>query len=405
MKKINLTILITTLISLSVGNHAFGSGFALYETSARGVAMGGAVIGHFNDSSVVFANPALITDAEKDGVLFGLSFINPGMRIEVETPNGKQSFSPKDQWFPPPFFFYNTKLNEKFFLGLGFYTPYGLGIHHSPDWFGRFSSVETLISAYNFNPNIAWKVSDRFSMAFGLDLVYFNILLTRNIRPIDKLLNVEGDALGLGGNISFSYKLSDNLGLGLVYRSEVREEIKGDYYVEGIPGEYGVWENLTLPQSLSFGANYTGIDKWDIGVIATWTGWSSYDNLTLHFDQPLLGAVKEAGSDKNWNNVWRFGVGAEYELSEYAHVAFGYVYDQDPINLDHADYLLPAGDRHVFSLGFNTKLTESWNLGITYARVILADEHLHARPQDQLTDTKFISGRSNVVSVDFSTTF
>ena len=83
--------------------HASAAGFALYETSTRGVAMGGATMGQYNDASAVYANPALITDSDRPALLLGTSLINPGMDIELQTPAGSSTYTPEDKWFPPPF--------------------------------------------------------------------------------------------------------------------------------------------------------------------------------------------------------------------------------------------------------------------------------------------------------------
>ena len=391
--------------ALMVAGEAGAAGFALYETSSRGVAMGGATMGQYNDASAVYANPALITDAEKPSLLFGTSLINPGMDIELQTAEGRKTYTPEDKWFPPPFAYYTHKLTDSLWFGFGLYTPFGLGVEHSNAWPGRFASVETEITTLNFNPNIAWKVNDKLSLALGLDILYFDITITRNIPVLDRLLDITADSVGFGANAALAYKITDDLGFGFVYRSEVREELEDTATVHGIPGSWGVWENLTLPQSVSFGLNYSGIEKWNFGLIATWTGWSSYDNLTLHFNPPLLGSVPEAGADKRWPNVWRFGAGAEYQFSEQSFVELGYVYDCDPINLDYADYLLPAGSRHILSAGLRTMISDNWEMGIAFAKILLQDEEVSARPAQGVYQTKFKNGDANVYSIQFSRSF
>ncbi len=381
------------------------AGFALYETSTRSMAMGGATMGLYGDPSAVYANPALITDSEGQGLLFGFALVNPGMDIELQTPAGRSVYKPEDKWFPPPFAYYTRGLTDSLWLGLGFYTPFGLGVEHSNVWPGRFASVETQITGFDFNPNIAWKVNDRLSLALGLDIVYFDITISRNVPVIDRLLEITADAFGYGANAALAYKLTDNLGFGIVYRTEVREELEDSAEVSGIPGKWGVWEDITLPQSLSFGLNYTGIEKWNFGVAAVWTGWTSYDNLTLHFDPPLLGTIPEAGADKKWKDVWRFEAGVEYQLSEETYVQVGYVYDCDPINLSYADYLLPPGDRHILSAGLRTMITDNWELGIAFSKTILTEEELEARPAQGIYQTKFKNGDAKTYAVQLSRKF
>lgn len=402
MKKLDILL---TAVAVFFAFHAFSAGFALYETSTRGVGMGGATMGLYNDASAVYANPAMMTDCDTSAVLFGVSLVNPGMDVRLETPAGPNTYTPEDQWFPPPYLFYVRKMSDSVWGGLGIYTPFGLGVKHATDWPGRFSSVETKISTFNFNPNVAWKVNDRLSLAAGLDVMYFDITLTRNVPVIDRLLDNKDGCVGYGGNLALAYKITDDLGFGLTYRSEIREEIEGEGFIDGLPGKYKVSENLTLPQSVSAGFNYTGIENWNFGIMATWTGWSSYDNLTLHFDPALLGSIPEAGADKKWNDVWRFGVGVEYRFSDQSLIEFGYIYDKDPINLDYADYLLPAGDRNIVSAGLRTMLTDNWEFGIAFAKIFLKDESIESRPSQGILPTQFKKGDAKVCSFQLSRTF
>lgn len=391
---------------LFAAGHASAAGFALYETSARGIAMGGATMGLYNDASAVYANPALITDSGPQETLFGLSLINPSMEIELQTPYGTSSYSPEDKWFPPPFAYYTRQLDDSLWLGLGLFTPFGLGVEHDSDWPGRFSSVDVEITTFNVTPELAWKISDSVSVALGLDVMYFDITLRRNIPAVDRMLDIQADSLGYGGTAALSWKATDTLGLGLVYRSEVRQEIENhDTHIRGIPGNYKCWETLTLPQSASIGLNYSGVEKWNFGAIATWTDWRSYEDITLHFKPALLGAATKAKSDKCWNDVWRLGAGAEYKFSDQSFIEFGYVYDEDPIPSAHADYMLPAGDRHIISVGLRTMISDNWEMGIAFAKTLLRDKTIHARPEEGIYETKFKDGDSNIYSIQLSRKF
>lgn len=384
---------------------AQAAGFALYETSPRGVAMGGATMGSYFDASAVYANPSLMTDSDNASFMAGISLINPGMELEVQEENGVNSYDPKDQWFPPVFAYYVHKINDDFWFGIGEYTPYGLGVKHDSNWPGRFNSVETKFTSFMLSPTLAWKVNDQFSVAAGAEAMYLKVVITRNIPGIDQYLDMEADSIGFGGNLSLKWEFAENWGLGFIYRSEVREDIEGDAVVKSYNHKTKVSEVLTLPQSASLGINCDAIERWHFGVIATWTDWTSYDNLTLSFDPPLLGKISESGADKKWNAVWRFGTGVQYDISEYASFMLGYAYDQDPIDISYGDYLLPAGDRHIMSIGLRSKISEKWDFQISFAKIILKDKKLKGRAEDFVYDTKFTDGDARVVSVAFSREF
>ena len=56
---------------------AFGAGFGIYEASARGAAVGGALVGKAGDATANYFNPADIANATNIQIATGVTFINP----------------------------------------------------------------------------------------------------------------------------------------------------------------------------------------------------------------------------------------------------------------------------------------------------------------------------------------
>ena len=65
MKKVYLLVLASGVSSV-----AFSAGFALYEGSARGNALGGSVVGKAVDASANFYNPATLSDLTNKAFAF-----------------------------------------------------------------------------------------------------------------------------------------------------------------------------------------------------------------------------------------------------------------------------------------------------------------------------------------------
>ncbi len=394
-------------LALAVGTgQALAAGFALYETSSRGIALGGATLGSSQGAATIYDNPAGMTALPGSSMEVGFAVIHPCMDIDVATPAGKKRYSPDDKWFPPPFAYYTRQMSDELWLGVGLYSPYGLGVEHdAADWPGRYNSVETLITAFDLNPSIAYKVNDRLSLAAGLQIMYFDIKLTRYIPDVPYLMELTGDSVGFGGNAALAYKIVDDLTLGLVYRSEVKQSVEGDAEI-GPLQKTDAEGDITLPASYSAGLNYTGVDKWNFGAVATYTGWSSYDELVMSFNPPLLGKAPQSVSEKDWSNVWRFGLGAEYQATEKLVLQGGYVYDKDPINVkEHADYLLPPGDRHIVSLGANYTFDSQWRLGVALAYLMLDDVTIKPRPLEGVFPTEFTNGDTLIASLSLARMF
>ena len=65
------------------------AGFSIYEASARGNALGGALVGSTGDASANYYNPANLTELPGVNSMVGVTLINPGGHIE--TPTGDTS--------------------------------------------------------------------------------------------------------------------------------------------------------------------------------------------------------------------------------------------------------------------------------------------------------------------------
>ena len=72
MKKVNLAVLAACSSSM-----AFAAGFALYEGSARGNALGGGVMGRAVDASANFYNPATLSDLTNTVITVGMTTEHP----------------------------------------------------------------------------------------------------------------------------------------------------------------------------------------------------------------------------------------------------------------------------------------------------------------------------------------
>jgi long-chain fatty acid transport protein len=104
----------------------------------------------------------------------------------------------------------------------------------------------------------------------------------------------------------------------------------------------------------------------EIGVI--YTRRCRVRQLDIKFNN-ALGTVSE---EKNWRDVWRVQVGVEYRAADWLDLRGGYYFDQEPIPDKYADYIVPASDRHYFSLGPGFRWRR-WSLDLSYTFMFMAD--------------------------------
>ena len=373
MKK--LILFITVVLAV---NAVFAAGFGIYEASPRGNALGGTLVGSTRDASAVYYNPANMTEMTNVSVMVGVSFINPFCDTKVDG-IGQPKMNPG--WFVDPTFYATIPLPADFALGIGGFSEFGLGTKYGTNWMLAGDTIETTIKQYTLNPVLAYKVTDWWSIAGGLKMSY--ITFNNKKHPLNGFpglprhafsSELDGHDYAIGYNFATDFKILDNLSFGLHYRSMLKHDIKGDFTMKGptIPGlmappyHLPAAARLDLPQSITGGINWDATEKLHLGFVATWTQWSSVDN--IKFRIPQFGYNEPL----HWKDAWRFGWGAEYDLTDDFAVRLGYVHDRDPSG-KHGTTMLPPGDRHIIGTGFGWYVWRTLRLDVGYNFIIMQD--------------------------------
>jgi len=413
--------------------HVHGAGFGLYEASARGNAMGGALVGATGDASANYYNPANLTALAGTYTLFGATAVHPTLHI---TAGGDKEHLDAG-WFAPPHAYLSHQVADDWFVGMGLYSEFGLGTRYDRDWDLNWSSTETHLETLTINPNLACKVTDRLSLAAGLRVMwldfesrktpYSNAQIGSLPYPYPPLpvygnmrTRIQGDSWGYGYVLALSYKLTDTLDAGFVYRSAVRQTVKGDIEVASdahttvpidIPnplpsGNASARGEIELPPSWTAGLNYRPVERLNLGLAAIYTEWSSYDDLTMTFGPTLSNSnkLRSSSEEKNWNDVWRLSAGAEYLLTERWSLQCGYVYDFDPISQSHTDTMLPPGDRHIVSVGAGYAVG-SWTVNASYGLIILMPCERTVSSGSRSTEADFDDGYCQLIALSVGKRF
>jgi len=395
-------VLTMVLMAGALGPAARGAGFGIYEGSARGDALGGTLVGRADDASAIYYNPAGITQLPGDQFMVGAMLIAPKTDVRTLTPQGWITSSTKDNAWIPPHVYATHQINDSLWLGAGLFSRFGLGTEFDPNWPGRYNSFTADIRSLTLNPDIAVKLTDQLSLAVGVNATWFDIKLERKIPGTpgpDHILTLKGDDTAFGYNVGVRYAPNDWLALGASYLGKVRENVKGDANLGGAQTDAS--DHVELPDEFSFGIAVKASPKITVEVGATYTGWNSFDQLDLKFANPqVLGP--QVVIPKNWSNVWRYQAGVEYAATKALTLRAGYVYDEEPIPQETADYLVPANDRQLFSLGCGYRWTR-WMLDVSYTYLMIKDRHITARPMDGVLESDYSNGCAHMVGVSVST--
>ena len=392
------------MVSLALASSgALGSGFGLYEPSARYHALGGAVVGKAVDASANFANPATLTDLTN--YEFTVGFVTEHPRGKVSVNHSEENMDPGLFWLPH--LMIAAPLPADFTFGLGISAEYGLGTRYSRSWPMNWNCYETTVQGLVINPNLAYKITDKWSVAAGLRWLYFdfeqykqmnftyNHPLAGNLPVGSMKYRLKGDNGwdGFGWQIGTKYDILDNLSVGIVYKAAIDTTIKGrtsahatvqnaqidamGYNLEqqaaGMTGKADA--DITLPQSVTFGVNWDPVEKWHTGVAFSWTEWSEFDQLIFNIPK---GGVKTASPiPLNWKDTWRGSIGVAYDFLEDWTAMLSYTYDMDCTSSDQSSAMLPPASRHILAGGLAWDIGWGIEAALSYSCIFMNGFEMH----------------------------
>lgn len=379
---------LSALIAGAFASTSIAAGFALSEESARGNAMQGALVGSTRDVSAIFYNPANLTELEGDGIhtMLGITLARPDYNVRALGRLTDQ----KESIFPLPHFYIGGKLADSLYWGFGEYIEYGLGTQYEgrKSWPLAADSSKTKITCFTLSPTLAWQATDSLSLGAGFRALYMELISDRMVPQMGSYFHLKADDWAYSYLLSASYKLSESLKLGVVYRGESKFEHEGDVSLSPLGIDTDVTGDLTMPQSVMLGLNWQTTERLNLGFAATWTGWSCLKSIDMDFASP---ALPDQSSPQKWHDTWRFSFGAEYAINENWAVQAGYTHDFDPTDAGYANTLCPPGDRDQIGAGFSYA-KDDWKIALDYMLVIIheTDRIIHGVPaqyRDLRTDT------------------
>jgi len=364
-----VTLAVFGLTVFLLGSHltstpSNASAFALYTTGATELAQCDSVIAHTEGSASNFWNPALLSELDGTHMEIGTIPLHPSVDFKSDLTGEKASV--KSKIFYPSTLFISHKINEKLSAGLGVNSTFGLGTEWRDDWEGRYIATNSELETFNINPNLAWKVSDKLSLACGFDILLGDVWLDQKIDPL--LLNpalADGDSKleatgeGYGYNLGILYKFAEDLAFGMSYRSRIKLKLEGDmkWTQVGIPiVDTGVKTDLNLPARLFAGIAYKPSENILLEIGGKWEEWSSYKHLKLKADLPVFFGSDVYIIPKDWRDVYSFNFGIKYTIDPTLSISAGYSHEGNPIPSHTFEPAIPGSDKNWFSFGIQKNI-------------------------------------------------
>jgi long-chain fatty acid transport protein len=368
---------------------AGASGFQIYPQNASG--MGNAYAGQAaaaENASTIFYNPAGMTLLPGRQASLTLNVLqtsvkfsdNGGSRSPAGQPLGPGGDNGGDAggWHYIPAGYVSWQLTSNLWAGLGVTAPFGLTTDYEQSFIGRYQSQKAQLKSMDINPSLAWKVNDMFSLGAGLSWQKADLTLDRSFfaGPVSPPQHIGLDDTSWGWNVGAMINFSPATRLGLAYRSGVSYDLTGTASVAGI-AIAGAAANVKFPANATAGLFHQLNREWQLLADFTWTQWSSIGSVPLVLT--TASALGPAGRvpdvlDFEFNNSYRMGVGANYQMNPNLMLKFGAAYDKTPVpDAAHRTVFLPDSDRIWLALGLKYKVSKDFTIDAGYAHEFVSD--------------------------------
>lgn len=407
-------IILISIAALSVmATPAFAGGFALNTQSAEalGAATAGAPATRATPSNAYF-NPAAIVGIE--GVEGSLSIVGAISDSDFQNASGSllgvapvQGLSSGDSVIGDAAFPTGAiaiRLNDRVFVGLAAYAPFGFSSTYSDDSVIRYHGTKSKIVSGSLTPIIGVALTDNWSIAGGLRIQYVDIgldgvadaagiagasMIPGFIPGTDDVpFQLDANDLGLGYMFGVEGALTDNFRIGASYTSKITHDFSGKARFDASASVAGQTLNavaglfqdtrfvadFTTPASIQLGAAADLTPSVTLLASASLTRWRSFREIAAVFDN--LAQPPEVLT-QNWRDAWSGAIGAEVDLSASNTVRFGVMYDESPVNGAFASPRIPDANRIFAAAGYTRKISHSAAFHLAASYVFFDDRAIN----------------------------
>lgn len=417
--KMTMKAAAAAVMAVCAASAAHAAGFMLTEQSAGALGRAYAGVGvDGTDISGVYYNPATMT--LHPGTQIQAGFVAVGLDLAfdgVDNQTGTNRITENGQYNTQaiPHGYISHQLNDSMWVGLAMTVPFGMGTEYDDNWDWGNRGISAEVLTFDFNPNVAWKVSDKLSLGAGMSIQY----AAADLKMRDKVAygaltdigdingEVDADSWAWGFNLGLMWSPLDNVRFGLSYRSKINHNADGDFTLDNfVPGKdagsadeilQGMQGLLGNPQNatatISTPAWLMATAAWDVNDLLSlyatfrWTDWSSFDTLDIKSSALDMTHHGVKTVENHWQDTYLVSVGADLRFANWWTFRAGIGYETSAV--DDPKYrtaIIPDADRLWLALGSSFKATENMQIDVSAA-------WLHGIGERNLWDTDTAGGK------------
>ncbi len=366
----NFFILLAFVFLGIEAREAAANGFGLPSQDAFATARGEAFVATADNASAIYYNPAGITQLTNSNFrtgVYGINY-NPTFQPPKDAPNHGKTYNSTVTYAAIPQFFYTYSAKEApLSFGLGVYSPFGGNIGWPQDTGFRSVATGGSVKYITINPVVAAKLSPSLSVGGGVMVNYASISTSQGLRrfgtPQTNNFNFSGTGWSVGYNVGVLWQPIEQLSFGATFRSSATMNFQGDTSFQLQPFPYNTPAHRNASASYDFplttvcGVSYRPTPKWNLEFDANYTGWDSFDTVTIEQAPPAVSRPFNQNIPVNlgWQGSWMYEFGVTRYFDHGWHVSGGYVFNENSVPDKYYTPLVADLNRNFFSVGAGHK--------------------------------------------------
>lgn len=365
--KTNAVMMLCTAALSMLAVKADASGFYLGSQDARANGMVNAFAAVADNAAATWYNPAATVYLDGNtNISLGSAFAT--IKIKHQNTNGTPEDETKDKLNLLPNFYAVQKVSENMALSLGVNAPFGVVSNWEDNANTKNVALKSEVKDINYNLNLAYRFSEKFSASAGLNYGQMTATLTSATTEID----ADKSKDGYGWNVGLMYKPSDTLSFGATYRSSVKATLYGGRFkVAAYAVDLPVEAELEVPDLATVGAAWKANEKWLFSLQGDYANWTTYDE--LKFINSDTGNVIDLGAGpviqrKGFGPAYSVRFGTQYTMNSKWKLRGGLAYDTNPVYSKYFETRVPDSDRIEIGIGATYQFNDSFTMDISYLR-------------------------------------
>ncbi len=322
-------------------------GYQVQVQGQKQQAMGNAGTALIQDGAAIFYNPGGVSFLKENSISAGgnAAIVNTSFRDSLtgQVTNSKIPVA-------TPITFYavygvdstKAKVLQNFKFGLGVYTPFGGSANYPSGWTGRYVLNSLDLKVINIQPTVSYKINDKIGLGVGFVYSTGSIAVNKDLYLStlsggESTANITAKLAGYGVNAGVYFKPTDDLSIGLSYRSQMKLNSSGGQANFTVPASLkdsvpSGAAKLTFPTPtvISLGFGYKVTDKFSLALDINYIGFKIFDTLRVQFANQT-GSLKNIADPRGYKNTYSFQLGGQYKVIDALAVRLGIRYALTPI--------------------------------------------------------------------------